>query len=302
MENKTFYTAKEASEFLQINEKKLYVLASGGHIPATKITGKWLFPANELKQFLVRDALSQCRDNIAPLLDQGFMLFAGSDDPILNRIFHAFHARYPQLEVYYSCVGSFRGLELLGRNQCHAAFAHLYHQETDEFNFHYADQYLDRDSYVIINLFRRDIGFVSQLPVSSCREIQEKGLVLVNRQQQSGIRNFTEQILHAEQLTADDIKIFEQEMLTHFDVAQTASQHQNTVGIASRLTASQFNLHFHKLMEEQFDLITYKDSCLHTNLTRFVNFLKNSVQRQFSAIQGYHFEVAGQTMIKGERR
>lgn len=302
MENKTFYTAKEASDFLQINEKKLYVLAASGLIPATKITGKWLFPANELKQFLIRDALSQCQKNMTPLLDQGFMLFAGSDDPILNRIFYAFHAEQPNLEVYYSSVGSFRGLELLGRHQCHAAFAHIYHQGTDEFNFHYADQYLDPDSYVVINLFRRDIGFVSRQPVSSCREIAEKKLILVNRQRQSGIRNFTEQLLQTEQLKDGDITFFEQEMLTHFDVAQTVSQLENSVGIASSLTASQFDLNFYKLMEEQFDLITYKDSCLHPNLVRFVNFLKSSVQSQFTAMHGYHFELAGQTMIRGEKK
>ena len=302
MENKVFYTAKEASEFLQVNEKKLYVLASNGDIPATKVTGKWLFPINELKQFLIRDALSRCPDNITPLLDHGFMLFAGSDDPILNRIFHAFHARHPQLEVYYSCVGSFRGLELLGRNQCHAAFAHIYHQDTDEFNFYYVDQYLAKDSYVIINLFRRDIGFVSRQPIRSFQDIRDKGLTFVNRQQQSGVRNLTEQILHSEQLKESDIKMFEREMLTHFDVAQTVSQRESTVGIASRLTASQFDLHFHKLMEERFDLITDKDSCLHENLARFVNFLKNSISSQFSDVQGYHFEVTGQTMIRGEKQ
>jgi len=302
MENKVFYTAKEASEFLQINEKKLYVLASNGDIPATKVTGKWLFPASELKQFLIRDALCRCPDNIAPLLDQGFMLFAGSDDPILNRIFHAFHARHPQLEVYYSCVGSFRGLELLGRHQCHAAFAHIYHQETDEFNFYYADQYLAKDSYVIINLFRRDIGFVSRQQVRSCQEIRDKEFIFVNRQLQSGIRNFTDQMFHSQQLKDSDIKMFEQEMLTHFDVAQTVSQLENSVGIASHLTASQFNLHFHKLMEERFDLIIYKDSCLHENLARFVNFLKNSIPSQFSDVQGYHFELTGQTMIRGDKQ
>jgi excisionase family DNA binding protein len=302
MENKVFYTAKEASEFLQINEKKLYVLAASGHIPATKITGKWLFPANELKQFLIRDALSQCPDNITPLLDQGFMLFAGSDDPILNRIFHAFHAEHPQLEIYYSCVGSFRGLELLGRHQCHVAFAHIYHQDTDEFNFYYADQYLAKDSYVIINLFRRDIGFVSRQPICSFQEVRDKELIFVNRQPQSGIRNLTEQMLHSEQLKDSNIKIFKQEMLTHFDVAQTVSQHENTVGIASQLTASQFDLHFHKLMEERFDLITYKESSLHENLVRFVNHLKNSIPSQFSDVQGYHFEATGQTMIRGEKR
>ncbi len=35
MEEKTMLNTKQLAEFLQINEK---------HIPAVKVTGKWLFP------------------------------------------------------------------------------------------------------------------------------------------------------------------------------------------------------------------------------------------------------------------
>lgn len=301
MDRDDFYTVKEASELLRINEKKLYVLATAGQIPATKVTGKWLFPVSALRQFMIRDALSQCRNDTDPLLDQGFLLFSGSDDPALNRLFHHFHNQYPQQRVFYSCVGSFHGLELLARHQCHATFAHIYHHESDEFNFYYADQYLDADSYVIINMFHRDIGFVSHQPISSCDEIVTRGLTLVNRQQRSGVRNFSDQLLRSDGLEQADLNIFPQEMLTHFEVAQTVSEHENCVGIASRIAAKQFNLSFHKLKEEQFDLVTYKDLSLHPNLVRFVNQLKAFAQMYSSESQGYHFNRSGQIMIKGEK-
>ena len=39
-----FMNVKQVSEYLQLNEKKIYALVSEGKIPGTKITGKWMFP------------------------------------------------------------------------------------------------------------------------------------------------------------------------------------------------------------------------------------------------------------------
>ncbi len=39
-----FMSVKQVASYLQINEKKVYALVGDGMIPASKITGKWLFP------------------------------------------------------------------------------------------------------------------------------------------------------------------------------------------------------------------------------------------------------------------
>ena len=38
-----FMTVQQIEEYLQLNEKK-YALATEEKIPATKVTGKWMFP------------------------------------------------------------------------------------------------------------------------------------------------------------------------------------------------------------------------------------------------------------------
>jgi len=45
-------TAREASQLLNINEKKVYALAQEGKLPGTKVTGKWIFPRPELEEYL----------------------------------------------------------------------------------------------------------------------------------------------------------------------------------------------------------------------------------------------------------
>ena len=43
-----FLTTSEAAEYLRLGERKLYELVTTGAIPCSKVTGKWLFPRQEL--------------------------------------------------------------------------------------------------------------------------------------------------------------------------------------------------------------------------------------------------------------
>ena len=45
-----FMSVKQVAGYLQINEKKVYALVGDGMIPASKITGKWLFPKDLVDQ------------------------------------------------------------------------------------------------------------------------------------------------------------------------------------------------------------------------------------------------------------
>ena len=46
-------TTSEASEYLRLGERKLYELVAEGAIPCTKVTGKWLFPREELDRWVL---------------------------------------------------------------------------------------------------------------------------------------------------------------------------------------------------------------------------------------------------------
>ena len=41
-------STKEVAQFLGVNEKMVYTLVAEKSLPATKITGKWLFPKHAL--------------------------------------------------------------------------------------------------------------------------------------------------------------------------------------------------------------------------------------------------------------
>jgi excisionase family DNA binding protein len=55
------FTTKEVADYLSINEKQVYRLVRAGKIPATRITGKWLFPRSLVREWVASDA----RKNVA---------------------------------------------------------------------------------------------------------------------------------------------------------------------------------------------------------------------------------------------
>ena len=44
LQNTKFLTTKDVAKLLHVNEKMVYSLVNEKGLPATKITGKWLFP------------------------------------------------------------------------------------------------------------------------------------------------------------------------------------------------------------------------------------------------------------------
>ena len=48
-----YMSVKQVADYLSLNEKKIYALASEGRIPATKVTGKWMFPRELVDRWML---------------------------------------------------------------------------------------------------------------------------------------------------------------------------------------------------------------------------------------------------------
>ena len=54
---KEMFTAKDVAEYLGIHEKQVYHLIKKKKIPATRITGKWLFPKSLIDECIMSNAV-----------------------------------------------------------------------------------------------------------------------------------------------------------------------------------------------------------------------------------------------------
>ena len=82
-------STKEVAKFLNINEKMVYTLIAEKGLPASKVTGKWLFPINLVRQWI--EAGTENFPELATLPPyHGIVLIAGSNDLLLDKIISTF--------------------------------------------------------------------------------------------------------------------------------------------------------------------------------------------------------------------
>ncbi len=292
--DKKFLTTSEVSKLLNINEKKVYVLAQEGVIPATKITGKWLFPEEELINYLKYNSLKNLKNGIPfSLLENEILIGAGSDDPILTKIFSSFYQKN-KFHIFYTTVGSKNGIDLLKKRVVHFALSHLYDKEKNDFNIPYLKKVFPVDDYVVINLFYREIGLISSESIKDISEL--KGFTFVLRQLGSGIREITEQFFESGILNKKNFSFYSEVASTHVEVALLVKQNKKFIGIATYSVANIFDLKFYKLFDERFDLITLKDYFFNKTFQTFYNFMMEN-KLNFSELKGYNFNQSSKIIV-----
>jgi putative molybdopterin biosynthesis protein len=112
-----YLTAREAADYLRLNEKKVYALVKDGAIPATKVAGKWLFPKRLMDEWLMESTHG------GALTDR--LVIGGSDDPLLAAAVAFLAADVGAEAMVTLCpTGTRLGLELLSRRRANVCGIH----------------------------------------------------------------------------------------------------------------------------------------------------------------------------------
>jgi len=299
--DKEFLNAEEASELLQINEKKLYKLAHDGEIPATKVTGKWLFPFDELVRFLNLSSLKNLkyRYKLTPSAGK-LILMTGSDDPLLQLILGWFNKEYPEMLMFYSNVGSKKGLDILKNGLSHIALSHIYDPSEDTYNIEAVKEIEKKNNnFVVINLFDRELGFIyKDRKADSFNEIADKKLKFINRPPNSGTRILADYILSRENLSPENIVGYDQEVSSHLEIAENIAEGKADIGIGNAFYVDLFGLDFDIVKTESFDMILDKDFYFSEEYQLFLEFLnKEDIKSAIDSFKGYSSENTGKIKI-----
>ncbi|QIT54757.1 helix-turn-helix transcriptional regulator [Aquisalimonas sp. 2447] len=112
-----FMNVHETAAYLRLNEKKIYALAGEGRLPATKATGKWLFPRDLVDQWLMESSYGGVlTDRIAVV---------GGCDPLLRFVSEAVTAATgDQALICYTGTGTRQGLCQLARRRADVCSIH----------------------------------------------------------------------------------------------------------------------------------------------------------------------------------
>ncbi len=301
--SETFLTTRELAEYLHINEKQVYRLIRNGGAPCSRVTGKWLFPKSLVEEWVQQSARTQALKGVRASavterfgLDQG-LLVAGSNDLLFDALLEMTRRQYPEHLIYTTNLGSFGGLDALKKGRAHVALAHLRDPSTGEYNSSFLQQDFPPNAVVAVALWRRRVGMISRLgapKIASFAEVRQKKLRFINRQRGSGIRWLIEQRLQAEQLKPAQLKGYDTEVWTHWEVGLAVLRQQADVGVASESVARLLGLVFHELADERFDLVVPKDYYFTKPVQALLKVLASlELKAQAETLGGYNVQEAG---------
>jgi len=290
-------SAKQVAEYLHVNEKKVYTLIAEQGLPATKVTGKWLFP-REFVESWVRDSVQIRTTDLGE--SSGMLIVVGSDDPLLLELLGKVNRSSGGL-AYFGSTGSAGGLKALARGQGHLAGSHLWDAETDTYNRRQVEELMPGQRALLINLAYREQGFVvakgNPKSFKGFEDLTGKGLTFVNRQAGSGTRKLLDFHLEKLGITSSKITGYDRELESHFSSALSVLRGEADVGMAIRCAAMAFSLDFIPVKEERYDLVVPKDFASADALQRLLDLVNSRESRRVAErLGGYNMRDTGKLL------
>ena len=156
---KRLLSTKEIAEFLNINEKMVYSLVSDKGLPATKVTGKWLFPRHLVEQWIEAHTINYPEGKSILPKYQGLLIITGSNDILLDKTISLFNTLHNDHLAVFANLGSMGGLKALRQHLCHIASSHLLQEDEAEYNFDFAVKEIDQMP-AVVNFCKREQGIL----------------------------------------------------------------------------------------------------------------------------------------------
>lgn len=294
-------STKEVSKFLNINEKLVYSLVSEKGLPASKVTGKWLFPKNLVEQWIETNTINYPETAGPPSVSQAVLIITGSNDLLLDKVISLYNLHFSGNIAVFGNLGSMGGLQALRKSHCHIASSHLLQENGDEYNFEFASRELERMP-AIVNFCKREQGILvkkgNPKKIKTISDLAHSGICIVNRSVGTGTRLLLDQELKKAGVRGDKIDGYNNEVHRHLDVGLEISAGRADAGLGIHAVAGLLDLDFVPLRWERYDLMIFKERFFDANVQNFLGLLH---EEQFfklaEPLQGYDVHLSGRMLF-----
>lgn len=296
--NNAFLNVRQLSEYLHLNEKKVYAMAAEGEIPATKLTGKWLFPKSLVDRWL----LESCHGGI--MADR--LLLAGSDDPLLQAAANRLTQKLKTKALFsYTVTGTKLGLDLLGQGHADACAIHWGRAEESEVR-HPAllQRYSQCKHWVLVHLFCRSQGLIvrgaDQMRFETTADALECSTRWVVRQEGAGSQRFLNEWLAGQAVPFDSLTVGHT-AFSEREVASLIAKGEADIGPGTLSAAREFGLGFIPVCNESFDLVVPRNVYFRNLLQQLFEFLQSVEGIELAGrLQGYDLTHCGRLVWSSE--
>lgn len=304
MEDKTLFNTREIARFLNINEKMVYTLIAEKGLPATKATGKWLFPRHLVEQWLENKTINypKTADPLPPY--HGLLIISGSNDILLDKALSLFNRLYPDHVAVFGNLGSLGGIRALRRNLCHIASSHLLQENEQEYNFGFAREELGQIPG-LINFCKREQGLLmakgNPKKIKEVPDLGRPGIRIINRPSGTGTRLLLDKGLAKAGIDGTRIEGYDREVSRHFDVGLEVLSGRADAGPGIRAVAGLLDLDFVPLRWERFDFLIQKERFFEKGVQLFLGFLSEPSFRELvNDLSGYDLSLCGKMVFPHE--
>jgi excisionase family DNA binding protein len=279
-----YLTVPELAELLRIKERKVYDLASSGQVPCIRVTGKLLFPAAE-----VRDWIASGRSEPRPRSRPD--VFLGSHDPLLD---WAIRQSRSGLATLFD--GSLDGLARFRAGEGVATGLHVHDAATGDWNIPAVEAECSGENVVLVAWAMRRRGIViRQADAATINGIADlPGRTVVPRQPESGAQRLFEHELDATGIDGDQLawsSVAHSESDAILAVAQGAAD----AAFGLEALARPYGLHFVAHVEERFDLLIDRRAWFQPPMQRLMSFCATpEFKRHAQTLAGYDLTGHGQ--------
>ena len=287
-----FMNVRQVADYLHLNEKKVYALVREGRIPATKITGKWIFPRELVDHWLLQSSHGGL------LTDR--LVVAGSDDPLLyHLVLELASGVQARALVSYSPTGTRLGLALLAGLRADVGCVH-WGPDTESHLRHpgLLQQHARHREWVLVRAFRREQGLIVAPRHFAAHDgdparLLHAGLRWSMRQEGAGTRRFVQEALARHDLAESDLPVVAT-ALSEREAAASVAMGDADIAPGVRASATEFGLEFVPIGWECFDFALDRRVYFRTLFQRLLDALRSPEARAHAArLGGYDLTVTG---------
>jgi len=298
---KNLLSTKEVAQFLDVNEKMIYTLVAEKGLPATKITGKWLFPKHLVEQWIETNTINypETIGHLPPY--EGILIITGSNDPLLEKTISLFNRTFPEHVAVFGNLGSMGGLKALRQNLCHMASSHLLQDNETEYNFEFAGQELEKTP-AVVNFCKREQGILLQKgnpkKIKNISDLSRTDINIVNRSVSTGTRLLFDKELKKAGIKGESIKGYHHEVERHMDVGLEILSGSTDAGPGIRYIAALLDLDFMPLRWERYDLLVAKERFFDKGVQVFLGLFHETAFHEMAApLNGYDLSTTGKMVF-----
>jgi molybdate-binding protein/DNA-binding XRE family transcriptional regulator len=156
-------------------------------------------------------------------------------------------------------MGSAAAVEAVKAGEVHVAGLHVVDAKSGESNLPFLRKHLKDDSFTVVTFATWEQGWVvasgNPKSIRDAGDLARRDVKLINRESGAGARMLLDRKLTEAGIKSNQVKGYDQEAMSHFEVARLVAEGQADVGIGVRTAAIILGLEFIPIQVERYDLV-----------------------------------------------